>query len=164
MSVSPPSTASRPPWPMLPEPSGSPPEDRQPIMEEATPECSEGSQQASQRVPQDDGQTVKAETKSTTPEVEREAPASYRSGRATSPDTVGKRAEIDPATSAERFLYTLPLHNRSGKTGESGGNLGRTPQARRYIKPLHVRTFGIVLRDNRYYYRRRVPALLKAPV
>ena len=67
---------------MLPEPSGSPPEDRQPIMEEATPERSEGSQQASQRVPQDDGQTVKAETKSTTPEVEREAPVLCRSGRA----------------------------------------------------------------------------------
>lgn len=69
---------------MLPEPSGSLPEDRQPIMEDAMPERSEGSQQASQRVPEDDGQTVNAGTKSTTPEVERDAPFLCRSGRADS--------------------------------------------------------------------------------
>ena len=147
---------------MLPEPSGSLPEDRQPIMEEATPERSEGSQQASQRVPQDDGQTVKAETKSTTPEVEREAPVLCRSGRANISAIVEKPPEIVGESSLDGLCYTIPLHSEADHSSKSVGNRGRTRQAGLYTKPLHIRALGIVVRDGRYFYRRRVPASLKA--
>ena len=114
---------------MLPEPSGSLPEDRQPIMEEAMPERSEGSQQASQRVPEDDGETVNAGTKSTTPEVERDAPVLCRSGRAIFPMTVDKPPEIVAESSRDGLCYTVPLHSQADHPGESGGNRGRTRQA-----------------------------------
>ena len=50
------------------------------------PERSEGPQRACQRVPEDDAQTVNAGAKSAALEVERNAPASYRSGRTIFPN------------------------------------------------------------------------------
>ena len=128
------------------------------------PERSEGPQRASQRVPEDDAQTVNAGAKSAALEVERNAPASYRSGRTNLSSIVEKPSENMAKSSLDGLSYTIPLHSEADYRGKSGGNRGRTRHNGPYTKSLHIRGSGIVLNDNRYYYRRRVPASLKATI
>jgi hypothetical protein len=53
-------------------------------------------------------------------------------------------------------------HNEPDSQGLTVGNCSGKRQSGSNTKAPHIRTHGVVLRGNRYYYRRRVPAPLVA--
>ena len=147
--------------PKPPTPAVSPTKTRQPIIKDTMAGASDGAQGASAGRGDDDPETVLGCGDVLPSEVMRDGPACYRSGRANFSDSIEKPPKNTATSSCASICYTKPLHNRADDPPSNLGNHSRTRPRRCYTNALHIRAFGIVRRNDRFYYRRRVPASLR---